>query len=193
MKKVFIIHSWGGSPEEGIHKYLRSQLEAKGFEVSVPEMPNTDSPEIDAWTEHLNSLAPNPDDDTYFVGHSVGCQTILRYLEKLPENQKVGGVVMIAPWMHLLDTAYENPEEEKEIAKPWLETPIDWEKVKTHTNKFVAIFSDNDFCVPLSDKEIFKELLGAKIMVEDNKGHFTEETGVTEMPSALNALSEMSK
>ncbi|MBU1103954.1 MAG: alpha/beta fold hydrolase, partial [Nanoarchaeota archaeon] len=158
MKKAIIIHGWGGSPNEAIHKYLKRQLEAQGFNVQVPEMPNTEAPEIKTWIDHLKDLAPNPDKETFFIGHSVGCQTILRYLEKLPETTKVGGVVMIAPWMHLLDTAYENPEEEKEIAKPWLETPIDWEKIKSRTDHFVAIFSDNDFCVPLSDKEIFKEL-----------------------------------
>lgn len=192
MKKVFIIHGWGGSPEEAIHKWLKRELQIKNFEVHAPQMPNADAPKISSWVDELKKLAPNPDEDTYFIGHSIGCQTILRYMESLPEKTKVGGVILLAPWVNLLDTAYENPEEEKIIAAPWLNTPINWVKIKSHTNKFVTIFSDDDFCVPLSDKEIFRENLGAKIIVEHNKGHFTEETGITSVLSVLNYLLKIS-
>jgi len=193
MKKVFIVHGWASSSEKDpIYGWLKAELEAKGFEVSVPDLPNSEEPKIDEWMPFIKNLVPNPDEQTFFITHSLGGQATLRYLESLPENTKIGGVVMIAPWVHLLDTSYEE-ENDKEIAKPWLETPIDWEKVKSHTDKFVAIFSDNDFCVPLSDKDIFKGLLGAEIIVEDNKGHFTDEDNITEIPSALNALLEMAK
>ena len=193
MKKVFIIHGWGGSPDEEIHKWMKQELESNGFEVNVLTMPNTDEPKIEEWIPFLKENAKDPDENTFFIGHSIGCQTILRYLETLPENKKIGGTVLIAPWISLLETAYENPEEEKKIAKHWLETPIDWENVKTHTNNFVAIFSDNDFCVPLSDKNIFEEKLRSKIIVEHNKGHFTEENNITKVPSAISSLMEMSK
>jgi hypothetical protein len=192
MKKVFIIHGWAGSPEEEVYKWFKQELEAKGFEVHALKMPNSLNPEIEEWTKFLAEKVGNPDKQTYFIGHSIGCQTILRYLEILPENVRVGGAVLIAPWVHLLDTAYED-EEDKEIAKPWLETPINWEKVKSHSNSFVAIFSDNDFCAPLSDKEIFEAKLNAKIIIEHDKGHFTGENDISKVPSALSSLLEISK
>jgi len=191
MKKAFIIHGWEGSPEEAIHKWMKKELESRDFEVHALSMPNSDEPKIEEWIPFLQEQIKEPNEETYFIGHSIGCQAILRYLEKLPENTKVGGVVSIAPWMHLLDTAYEEPEDKK-IAQPWIENPLNWEKIKTHTDNFIAIFSDNDFCVPLSDKEIFEQKLGAKIIVEHNKGHFTMENNIDEVPSALKALLEMS-
>jgi hypothetical protein len=188
-KRVFIVHGWDGYPEEGWFPWLKKELEQKGFAVEVPAMPNPDEPEIDAWVQHLSKLIKKSDENTFFVGHSVGCQTILRYLETLPPNQKIGGVVCIAGWFTLenLET-----EEEKTIAKPWLETPIDFEKIKRHTNKFFAIFSDNDPFVPLTDKEIFEKKLSAQTLIEHQKGHFSGDEGITKLPSILEAVLKIS-
>ncbi len=184
MKRVFIIHRWEGYPEEGWYPWLKKELEKNGFEVFVPAMPNTNEPKIEEWVNFLTNLVGEPDKNTYFIGHSIGCQTILRYLEKL-NGKKVGGVIFVAGWFILSNL---ETEEEKIIAKPWLETSINFEKIKKTTNNFIAIFSDNDPYVPIEDKDIFKEKLGAEIIIENNKGHFSGEDGVTELPAALNSI-----
>ncbi len=192
MKRVFIIHGWGGYPEEGWLPWLKKELENKGFKVFVPEMPNTDEPKIETWVNFLSKLVKTADKDTYFVGHSVGCQTILRYLEKI--NLKVGGAILVAPWMHLDEkTIEEEGEEVKEIAKPWMEISINFNKVKNNCNKFVCIFSNDDCYVPISDSKIFKKELDAEIIVENKKGHFTEDDGIKELQIALYKLLEISK
>ena len=53
---------------------------------------------------------------------------------------------------------------------------------------FICIFSDNDFCVPLSDKDVFKEKLNAKVIILKNKGHFTEDDRVTKILEILDEL-----
>ena len=119
--------------------WLEEELNIKGFEVIAPQMPNTEYPKIDEWVGFLREKVGEPDENTYFVGHSIGCQTILRYLESL-ENKKVGGAIFVAGWFHLNGLK----EEEIGIAKPWLETSVDFGKILKATNKFTAIFSDND-------------------------------------------------
>jgi len=192
MKRVFIIHGWDGHPEEGWFPWLKKRLEEKGFQVFNPAMPEPLNPKINEWVQFLREQVGSPDQATYLIGHSIGAQTILRYLESLPENAKIGGAVFIAGWINLTDEAYED-DNDIEIGRPWLETPINWAKVKSHTNKFTAIFSDNDPLVPMSDSEIFKEKVGAKIIVEHNKGHFNDESGTKELPSALEAVLEISQ
>jgi len=189
-KRVFIIHGWEGYPEEGWFPWLKKELENKNFQVQVPAMPNPEHPKIEEWVSFLERLVGEPDEETFFVGHSIGCQTILKYLETLPENIKIGGVIFVAGWVNLVNLS--GPEEEK-IAEPWLKTPIQWDKVIQHTNNFVAIFSDNDQWVPLTDSEIFKEKLGAKIIIEHEKGHFSGSDNVTEIPTVLNELLKMVK
>ena len=96
MKRVILVHGWEGNPEKNWFVWLRKELEKRGFTVIVPAMPNTMNPTMNAWVPHLSKTAGIPDQDAYFVGHSVGCITILRYLETLQNNQKVGGTVLVA-------------------------------------------------------------------------------------------------
>lgn len=189
MIRVFIIHGWGGYPEEGWFPWLKKELENMGVSVRVPAMPNSDYPKINEWVPFLNRIVNNPDEKTFFVGHSIGCQTILRYLESLPQTVKVGGCVLVAPWVKLMNLS----EEEKEIAMPWLSTPIKWKKILQHTRKFVCIFSDNDPYVPLTDAEIFKKKLKAKIVLEKNKYHFSGEDNIKKLPVVLDEVSKMIK
>jgi uncharacterized protein len=188
-EKVFIIHGWGNSPQEPLHQWLATVLEGRGYEVSVPEMPNPAEPKIDEWVSKLHELVPEVNKKIYFIGHSIGCQTIMRFLETLPTEQKCS-VLFLAPWFHLqgLET-----EEEEKIAAPWLETPINLEEVKKHLRKSAAIFSDGDPYVPLSDRDIFHAAFGTEILVEHEKGHFTGEGGVTKLDSALDLFAKISQ
>lgn len=189
-KRAFIIHGWGGDPSEGWLAWLKNQLEAQGFIVSVPAMPDTDHPKIEAWVETLRNLVGSVDEQTYFIGHSIGCQAILRYLATLPENQKAGGAVLVAAWLHLTDETWDE-DYTREIAESWLQTPIDFDKIRNTTLEMVAIQSDNDPYVPFADAEEFNKFLGAKIIIEHNAGHISGEDGIISLPNALTALLSM--
>ncbi len=162
-KRVFIFHGWDGYPEEGWFPWLKKELEARGFEVQVPQMPEASSPRIKNWVPALAAAVGEADDQTYFVGHSMGCQAIARYLELLPDNLKIGGVVFVAGFFTRL-TNLEDDDEVKDIAHEWLETPLDLNKVKSHSPKGIAIFSDNDPYVSLDNQDRIKNELGFEII-----------------------------
>ena len=184
-KKVFIVHGWDGYPDEGWFPWLKKELEQKGFQVQVPAMPESNAPKMSVWVSSLSKIVGNPDENIFFVGHSIGCQTVLRYLENLPVDKKVGGAVFVAGWFTLMNL---KTDEEKEIAKPWLDTPIDFEKVKQHTKKFFAVFSDNDDVVPINNKEMFEQRLDAKTSIEHGKGHFSGGDKIIQLPIVLDKL-----
>jgi predicted alpha/beta hydrolase family esterase len=166
MKKVIIIHYYEGYPNYCWYPDTKKELEDKGYEVIVPEMPETNSPKFNAWLSELQRVASEPNENLYLIGHSLGCITILRYLEGLKEDEKIGGAILVAGFTD--DLGF------KEI-KGFFETPIDFEKIKSHCSKFIAIHSDNDQYVPLKHGDIFKEKLGAKLIVKHNMGHFSGE------------------
>ncbi len=184
-KRVFIIHGWEGYPEEGWFPWLKKELEKKGFEVHVPAMPHPSTPTIEDWVQHLATTVGEVDENAFFIGHSIGCQTILRYLQTLPSNKKIGGVVCVAGWFSLTGLG---KGEEQELAQPWLETPINFEKIKSISPRFIAIFSDNDKWVSLENKKVFEEKLDAETSIEHNKGHLGGYDGITELLSALEAI-----
>jgi uncharacterized protein len=187
-KRVFIVHGWDDSPDKHWLPWLKKELEKRGFEVIAPQMPNPAVPRIEAWVEHLREVVGKPDKNTYFVGHSIACQTIMRYLQAI--DKKIGGVIFVAGFIHLkgLET-----EDEWKMAKPWLETPINFPRIRKVADNVVAIFSDNDKFVYVEDSEIFRKELNAKVLIEHDKGHFTKRDGVTEIHAVLNELLGMAK
>jgi uncharacterized protein len=189
-KRFFIIHGWGGSPDGGWFPWLANNLRERGFFVEVPEMPDTDNPKIEDWISHLRNKVGRCDKNTFFVGHSIGCQAIMRYLEKFPEEEKSGGAVFVASWIILSNI---EGQEERMISSPWINTPIDFEKVKKNMKKTVCIFSDNDPYVPPENADLFEKKLGAEIVMEKGKGHLGPEDGLTELPVVLKKLLEISK
>ena len=144
MKQVFIIHGWGGSSEKDWIPWAKRVLVQKGFEVHIPTMPDTDNPVIDKWVGHLAKEIGEIDKDTVLIGHSIGCQTILRYLEGFSTGSRIGKVILIAPWVSLKNLT----SEEEPIARPWEETQINFDSLKSKAGSYVAVFSDDDPVVP---------------------------------------------
>lgn len=190
MKRVFIAHGWDGHPKEGWFPWLKEKLEAKGFEVFIPQLPDPGSPRIHNWVPKLAETVGTPDEDTYFIGHSMGCQTIARYLETLPKGVKVGGAVFVAGFFKRLSNLEDEPDV-KETEKHWMSTPINLDKVKPHLPRSVALFSDNDPYVPLDNQDDFKNKLGSEIIIQHKYSHFNEGAGYKELPIVLEKLLEI--
>lgn len=152
-------------------------------------MPNTSKPIIEEWLETLNNKVDKLDNDTYFIGHSIGCQSIMRYLET-KEITKIGGILFVAPWLDLLPYAIED-KESYNTAFPWLHTPIDFEKIKQFTDNINCIFSDDDYFVSLEQEKEFKDKLNSKTIIVKNKGHISQDDNVYELQEILYLSKEM--
>lgn len=69
-KRAFVVHGWDGCPKEERFPWLTKELEAEGFNVFVPQLPDAGSPRIQKWVPELAEIVGAPDRNTYFVGHS---------------------------------------------------------------------------------------------------------------------------
>ena len=186
MKTIYLVHCWGGTSKDGWYPWIKEEISGEHINVETFDMPNTDKPDIKEWIDNLEKKVLNLDENTYFIGHSIGCQTIMRYLENKNVN-KIGGILFVAPWIELLPYAI-NDEESYKIAYPWLNTQINFESIKKLTDNITCIFSDNDYFVSSNQKEKFKELLNAKIITVKNKGHISMEDNVYELDEILKEI-----
>lgn len=178
-RRVFVIHGWGAGPDRGWFPWLRHALEGYDVDVIIPAMPDTNHPTIAAWVGALQGAIGEPRSTDIFVGHSIGCQTILRYLAQERAAQSAG-LICVAGWFTLRNL--ENKEEEL-IAAPWLSEAIDFDAVRQRTGPITAIFSDTDPYVALTEnRDIFERALGAQSIIEHNMGHFSEDNNVYELP-----------
>ena len=188
MKTADIIHGWEGASTRDWMPWAKAALEKEGIKVVMPDMPHTEAPEIGEWVEYLKSIVGTPDKDTYFIGHSIGCQTILRYLETL--TAPVGGTIFVAGWFTL--TNLESPEAEA-IAKPWIETPMDFKKIKTNLPRSVVMLGDNDPFVPYEEtKKQFEERLGSEVITIAKGGHITGDDGFGPFPQLVENFLKLS-
>jgi uncharacterized protein len=186
MRRVVLVHGWGGTPEHGWFPWIKKELETKGFEVVAPQLPVTAEPRKERWVPALSEAVGMVDQDTYFIGHSMGCQTIARYLEKLPESTQVGGVVYVAGFFKRLTNM--GGADADEIVDSWLSAPIDLRKIRAVCPKSVALFSDNDQYVPLDNVDTFRDELGSEIIIVPNGDHFSGAKRWSELSVALEAL-----
>ncbi len=186
MKRVIIVHCWSGYPDYCWYPETKRALGKFGFEVSIPAMPQTDMPNLSLWLPELRKVIGRPDQDLFLVGHSAGAVTILRYLESLAENQRIGGAVLVAPFINDLG----HPE----LANFFL-NPLDFNKISSHTGKMVLIESDDDPLIPLLHGVILKEKLGAELIIKHKMQHFSgpigQEDSCTLLPDVAERVKEM--
>lgn len=191
MARIFIVHGWEGTPESNWIPWLRNELTKKGNQVHVPLMPDTNNPKMEQWIEHLSKEIGIPDQDTYLVGHSMGCQTILRYLEGMKDDEKVGGAVLVAGFLTIKSEMMKIDSNGK-VLSPWIEKRINLEKAKVHAGKIVAIQSGNDPYIPIDNAMVFEKELGARVIIIPKAGHFTiANGGYYELHTALNEIVKM--
>jgi len=183
-KRLIIVHGWEGCPEEAWFPWLKVEMEKRGWEVTVPAMPDTNKPKLFEWLPFLEKTAGEVGQNTFMVGHSLGCITILRFLEGLNDEKRIGGAIFVA--------GFDNPLKFKEL-KNFFQEPISWAKIKERCKKFVAVHSEDDIYVPVENSASFRENLGAKTVIVDGFGHFSGSAGITSLPIVLQELLEISK
>lgn len=179
MPRVFLVHGWEGNPKNHWFPWLERELRARYFEVYAPSMPKPGEPRLEVWVSHLADWVGKPQEDTFFVGHSLGCITVVRYLLKQPPERKVGGCVFVAGFTSSLGF--------NEISDFETE-PHEVERARNRMNRVVCIISDMDPVVPLERATEFAKLLDAKIIIHPGKGHFTKDEGVIALPSAFKSI-----
>jgi uncharacterized protein len=186
MKRVIIVHCWEGYPDYCWYPWLKQELESRNIQVRIPVMPETELPKQDLWVPMLARLVGKPDEETILVGHSIGCATIMRYLETLGPGETIGGAVFIAGFN--TDLGF------KEIHN-FFETPFDFQEIQRHLPRLVAIHSDDDPYVDSSYADIFRDKLEAEVVLLKGMKHFSgdvdDEASCTRLPEALDALINM--
>ena len=164
MKRAIIVHCWGGYSNYCWYQDVKQRLEKRGFEVTVPAMPDSDAPELSKWLPVLQRVVEEPDRELYLIGHSLGVATILRYLEGLGERERIGGMVSVAGFAE--NVGFD------ELNSFFVE-PMDLERIKERAKAVVAIASDNDPYVDLKYSEELRDRLGAKLEIMHDMGHFS--------------------
>ena len=98
-RTLTVVPRWAGHATSDFYPWLHQERPVGFDTLQALEMPEPQQPRPGAWVAALTAAmgtAPGP--GSVLMGHSVGCQAVLRYLEALPPGARVEGVVLVAAW-----------------------------------------------------------------------------------------------
>ncbi len=182
-KQVFIVHGYLASPDSHWFPWLKRELEKQGIRVEAIAMPNPNAPEAVQWINTLKERIPEPDTDTFLVGHSLGAITVLHYLHSLPQNRKIGGLILLAGFSSPVSSLPELDSFTKKV--------IDYPYIRTMTANRTIIGALDDSIVPYSKTLEQAERLHSKMITVEKGGHFMASDGFETFPLLLESLQDM--
>ena len=173
MKKALILHAYTDTPEGNWYPWLKEELENRGYEVWMPELPTMDSKKPDM-RPMLEVILKRKfvDKDTVVVGHSLGALLVLRLAEHV--SFKTG--IVLAGWdINDLDLRDEY----------FWPNNLDHALIRRNVPEWIVPISDNDPYISFYMTERMAERLGGKVIKMGRKGHFCTDDGVTEVSQIL--------
>lgn len=166
MNKAVILHGTLGSPEGNWFLWLKQQLEARGFEVWLPQLPHAEQPSLEEWHSFVSQHCPFPiDGDTLVVGHSSGAILALILIQR--SRVRIGSVVCVSVF-------HDNSLNWQPNARLF-DVPFEWEEIRTRKGKLLFVHSDNDPYVPLDQANFVVNNCQAELIVVPGQGHFNLE------------------
>lgn len=162
---AIILHGTGGHSDDFWFPYVKDFLEAKGYEVWLPQMPNTDQPNLQEWLPFVLNNATITE-DTILIGHSKGAGLILSILENI--SVQVKQAILVSSYAQPLKASPGAPDSGAEF---------DWSRIKDKSKQFTFINSDNDpWKCDDSQGRIMLEHLGGVLIIPHGQGHMGSTT-----------------
>ena len=180
---VYIIHGYTSSSESEWFPWLKRKLTDIGINVTAFDMPNPNSPIAAEWDEHLDKKIKIRDKNTYFIGHSLGCITLLRYLQKQPIDTKIGGVILASGFIE--------PLPNYPILDSFIKSDLDMEMLTKMVQNRCVVSAPNDTIVPYKYSCELARRFDAKLITVENGGHFIGQDGFFEFPQVYDELCKM--
>lgn len=161
MKNAIILHGTGDTNQSYWFPYVKKELEKKGYEVWLPQLPNSNKPNLKDW---LSFVLRNGkfNQDTVIVGHSAGAQLILSILEK----RKIKQAILVSGYPISLCKTSKTKERKK----------LNWKIIRRNVKDIIFINSDNDpwGCDDKQGRILFGHLGGTLII--RHEGHMGSTT-----------------
>lgn len=181
MANIFIVYGVGGHDKENWFPWLKEQLEILGHRVFIPKFPTPENQTLENWLKVLEQYKEYINQETLFIGHSLGAPFILNIAERLP----IKAAFLVASFIGKCGNQYD------EGAKTFTQREFNWPKIKTNCPYFKIYHSDNDPYLPLEKAERVAKGLNVEITLVKGAGHFNEAAGYKKFPLLLQDINRL--
>lgn len=181
---IYLIHGFTASSKANWFPWLKEQMKNKGFELIVPDMPNTEDPHLVPWLQKLEESVSKINENTIFIGHSLGCITTLRFI--LKKGISIKGAILVSGFMD------KNPMDIQKVGlNEFISGEIDIDEVKSLIPHRVMLTAVDDDIVPMEASKKMADKLDARLIILDKGGHFIDRDGFSEFPEVEALLEEL--
>lgn len=181
-KQIYVIHGYGASIEDHWFQYVKKNLQNKNTTVTLIHLPNSDQPDFMKWQGALSRQISSIDNNTLFIAHSLGCLTVLNFLEH-NKIKSVGGLVCVSGFIDCLPSLPELDEYIGHSKKCFL--------VVNNIGIKHMYISDNDSYVPSEFSINLAKQLGFTYTIIPNSGHFLAKDGYCEFPELVSLIKQI--
>ncbi len=181
---IYVIHGYTSSSEAEWFPWLKEQFKNSPVKIDIPNMPDSQDPHLESWLKHLSKNILDIDENTIFIGHSLGCVTALRYI--LEKNIKIKGAILVSGFIN------ENPmDEQTEGLQEFVDGPLDIKRIKSLIPSRIVITATDDDIVPTEATQNLAESLDANLIILPSGKHFIARDGYTNFPVLLNEIKKL--
>lgn len=182
-KKVFIVHGYMAKASDHWFQWLISKLDERGITAEALALPDSFSPDPIIWQKTLEENIDRLNEHTYFVAHSLGCISLLSYLEDSSPDTTIGGLILVS--------GFAAPLPELPQLNNFVEHRINFEKIINISPQRAIFGSPQDSIVPYILTERLAKELNVNLYSIDGAGHFLAEDGYVDFPELLVTLLKM--
>ncbi|MFL6077908.1 MAG: RBBP9/YdeN family alpha/beta hydrolase [Mycobacteriales bacterium] len=189
MATIVVSHMLATSSTGIWYPALREEFTAEGHRVRIPDLPDPQAPEPQAWLKALTHAAEqdNPA-DTVLVGHSLGGVNVLRLLHR-HDTERFG------PYAGVLLVASMAKEVGYDALAGFFDPEFDWHRIRRATRAARALHAVDDPVTGTATAEhimTFARDLGAEVTLLPAGGHLpTTGEELTELPPATRLLRQL--
>ncbi|MFH1276336.1 MAG: alpha/beta hydrolase [Candidatus Woesearchaeota archaeon] len=179
MTNIFIIHGFGGHPNKNWFQWLKTELEKLGNQVFVPQFPTPNNQSLEKWFKVLEKYKEYINEETIFIGHSLGAAFILNLLEK----QAIKATFLVAGFIGNINFEFNH------LMRTFAHKEFDWNIINNNCQKFFIFHSNNDPFIKLEIAEKIAENLNTKVILIENGQHLSQKWGgFTQLPILLEEI-----
>ncbi|MFP3918353.1 alpha/beta hydrolase [Lysinibacillus telephonicus] len=169
MNRLYLIDGYGGSPEINWLSNIEQKYKNR-FDIQIIPYTNPTEANVVQWDLDLERGIEAPK-DAYFICHSLGCITFLRYLQR--HGIKIKGAILVSGFKNEIEAFPQfNPYFKglKEVS--WKDLIGDAYVISSKTDQII----NWKFTYELAD------VLESPFILLPHGGHFSSGEGIVEMP-----------
>ena len=183
-KCVYIVHGYDASPKSHWFAWLKDEIEKSGARAEILTMPTPAHPRLDEWLKTLRESVKFKG-EVYLVGHSLGCPTILNFLQSSAMGGTIEGVVLVSGLAKPLS------DPQFKILDEFMDRDFDFGRIKAAAKQRAVVAAKDDYIVPFSFSCELAGQIDAKFYEVQKGGHFLDRDGFTKLDLVYEILEKM--